>query len=83
MSLALLVALIALLSPRPVLPTSTAGIACVSAAFPPSDASRAVAWHVINLDDPPEKRWTPLIEAKKTQMAALIAHIKTVPKIKN
>ena len=62
----------------PVLPTNFAGNECASEAFPPSDASRAVGWFQVNLDLPPAQRWTPLIKAKKTQMAALIAHIKTV-----
>jgi len=73
----LLVALVAVFSPCPVLPAFATGNECASEAFPPSDAERSVGWHVVNLDDAPDKRWTPLISAKKTQMAALITHIKT------
>jgi len=72
--------LLAALIPRPALPSSSptpVGDECINAAFPPSDTSRAVGWHVINLDAPPEDRWTPLVKAKKTQIAALVKHIKT------
>jgi len=77
-SLLALLAAIAVV-PRPVLPSwspSETGNDCASEVFPPADASRAVGWQIVDLDAPPEVRWTPLIKAKKTQMAALIGHIK-------
>ena len=67
--------------PRPVLPAWSppeTGHECASEVFPPADVSRAVGWQIVDLDAPPEVRWTPLIKAKRTQMAALIAHIKKV-----
>ena len=62
----------------PVLSAFSDGNVCTSEAFPPTDTSRAVGFYEVNSDEPPEKRWTPLIKAKKNQMAALINHIKTV-----
>jgi len=70
-------ALLAIAAPSLVLPSIAAGEECIQTAFPPVDASRAVGWQIINLDDPPELRWAPLIKAKRKEINALITHIKT------
>ena len=75
---ALGLALFVLVSLPAALPLTTVGDECVNGAFPPTDASRAVGWHVVNLEDAPEVRWASLIKAKRKEIAALITHIKTV-----
>jgi len=76
-ALALSLAVFVLVTLPVALPLTTAGDECVNGAFPPTDASRAVGWHVVHLDDAPEARWTSLIKEKRKEIAALITHIKT------
>ena len=75
---ALGLALFVLVTLPAALPLTTVGDECVNGAFPPTDASRAVGWHVVNLEDAPKVRWASLIKAKRKEIAALITHIKTV-----
>ena len=77
-ALALSLAVFVLVTLPVAFPLTTAGDECVNGAFPPTDASRAVGWHVVHLDDAPEARWTSLIKEKRKEIAALITHIKTV-----